>query len=86
MMPSCMDKLTIDDVFRAVILATLKASGNTHPALRAAYNKIIRDFSATHNGVSTILGKGAVECYDVLVRYTVGTRCIDVFNIMVRRT
>jgi hypothetical protein len=36
-----MDKLTIDDVFRAVILATLKASGN--PALRAAYNKNIDD-------------------------------------------
>jgi len=38
---SYMKTLASDDEFRAVILATLKASGN--PALRAAYNKIIDD-------------------------------------------
>jgi hypothetical protein len=29
------------------------------------------------------LGRG--PCYDVLVRYTVGTRCIDVFDVMLVR-
>jgi hypothetical protein len=38
---SYMDALTIDDVFKTVVLATLKASGNS--ALRATYNKIIDD-------------------------------------------
>ena len=38
---SFMDKITIDDVFWAVVLTTLTSSDNR--ALRAAYNQIIDD-------------------------------------------
>jgi hypothetical protein len=37
---SCIDKITVDDVFKTVLLATLKTCGNS---LRAAHPKLVHD-------------------------------------------